>query len=390
MLAVDDADSVQDGLEALDSVEPDFRRTARALACQQLEKDGMLRIDGPFEVAALPGAVRAFGWRGEGAYGARLAAAQVTLCSGWVGSVATLGTALLVVIPLLKLPRLAAFFRALLVPLALLPRGACSLVDELMLFAVAVAVSGLALVQSVLTGSIAAGPAAFLSAGPKLLLRISAICNADKLLALCVGALATCVWAPLKEELLFRAGLQRWLERALRPLPPPLLSRLALGRGGATPPPEKVASSSGSDAAAAEARAEQDARRAARAVSSFAFALAHVGADSNPLRWATCLPTAVAAGASSYFCFGLLFEARGLPAAIGAHVAHNTIVSSLLVLRILDGQRLTSALVMPRLGPLVPAALYATAIVRRRRRRNRSLAGDADEGRGQGARPVSD
>ena len=38
------------------------------------------------------------------------------------------------------------------------------------------------------------------------------------------------------------------------------------------------------------------------------------------------LPKAVAACLSSHLCFGLLFERRGLPAAIGAHAGHNLAV----------------------------------------------------------------
>ena len=99
------------------------------------------------------------------------------------------------------------------------------------------------------------------------------------------GLLAACLWAPFIEEILFRAGVQRLL-------------RLLL----ASP-------------------------RAARLLASLAFGLAHLPAEAA--MWPAALPGAIAAAAASHFCFGLCFERRGLPSAVGAHSAHNIAINVL-------------------------------------------------------------
>ncbi|KAL1526891.1 hypothetical protein AB1Y20_015582 [Prymnesium parvum] len=122
-------------------------------------------------------------------------------------------------------------------------------------------------------------------------------------------------------------------------------------------------------------------RRLGRAASSAAFALAHLPSDAAA-EWARALPPAAAAGACSYFCFGRLFEERGLAAAVGAHAAHNALVYALMLVRMCEGRRLAGGLVLPTLGPMLPAAVYLLSLYRwargrARRRARRSTAAEA-------------
>ena len=120
------------------------------------------------------------------------------------------------------------------------------------------------------------------------------------------GLLAACLWAPFIEEILFRAGVQRLL-------------RLLL----ASP-------------------------RLARLLASLAFGLAHLPAEAA--MWPAALPGAIAAATASHFCFGLCFERRGLPSAVGAHSAHNVAIN------VLDRCAKPARL-------LIGAAIYAAALV---------------------------
>ena len=181
-------------------------------------------------------------------------------------------------------------------------------------------------------------------------------------------------WAPLKEELLYRALLQAKLARFFQRLVDgrPILPEINMSRGSSArsspPPPTPLAPSSEDSVRSTAVRLVGEPKRAARLVSSVAFGLAHLPSTPQPQAWVVELPTAVAAGLSSFFCFGRLFDARGLPAAVGAHAAHNAFVAVLLLLRISEGRQVAGAFFVPRLGLLVPTAIYALAILSWRRR----------------------
>ena len=152
-----------------------------------------------------------------------------------------------------------------------------------------------------------------------------------------------CVLAPLKEELLYRALLQKQLPR--------LVQKLRSYMPDAPKPGQRAAA--------------DGPRRFARLVASIAFGLAHLPATRKPQAWVVELPTAVAAGLSSFFCFGRLYDTRGLPAAVGAHAMHNAIVGAFLLLRIADAR---GVLPIPRMGLLVTVAVYTVTIIRGRQR----------------------
>ena len=185
-------------------------------------------------------------WPQESAYGARISAAQFHLTSGWAGSA------------------VRSRARAACAPLAL-PRT-------------------------------------------RLLAPLASCCNSLGSVGGVFGSglLAACLWAPLIEEILFRAGVQRLL-------------RLLL----ASP-------------------------RLARLLASLAFGLAHLPAEAA--MWPAALPGAIAAAAASHFCFGLCFERRGLPSAVGAHSAHNVAIN------VLDRCAKPARL-------FIGAAIYAAALV---------------------------
>ena len=129
------AQRMEDSCAQLAALQPgEMTTTARQLLATELRREGMQAIDSPFSVAVLPGAARAFGWASECAYGARLSVAQLGLLSGWPGSAACLGTALLLVLPLLQLRSLAFVLHAIIGPPATACRFACVLADEAVLF----------------------------------------------------------------------------------------------------------------------------------------------------------------------------------------------------------------------------------------------------------------
>ena len=114
---------------------------------------------------------------------------------------------------------------------------------------------------------------------------------------------------------------------------------------------------------------EASVRQRARLVTSVAFGLAHLSVSLSIGKLVVGLPRALSAALSSYYCLGLLYERRGLPSAVGAHAAHNMIVSALHALQGHGGYLMRHGLGWAT--PLVPAAIYANALVREGSRRQR-------------------
>ena len=166
------AEQMEQTLAALDAVEPkmgnEMYTTAKKLAAEEMRREGMQEIKGPFEIAELPGAARAFGWASEALYGGRLAASQVALLSGWAGSAAALGTALLIVIPLLTVSPVASVAHVLTGPLTAACGALSYFADQAVLVLSALALSLAALVQSIASGA-PMGLASALNRGPQLM-----------------------------------------------------------------------------------------------------------------------------------------------------------------------------------------------------------------------------
>ena len=298
-----------------------------------------------------------------------MAAAQVPYISGWMGSGASLATALLVVVPMIQWRQLAAIFQVLLAPGIRLLSFGLGLVDEITIFLVAAATSILATILAVFTGLASAGSGVpVLDAGPRLIASVLHTLRLRPGLRLVMALLNSFIWSPVKEEFVFRAGLQRSLAIACE--------RDQQAARHAAPAASEAASKDGASPASGEWRTETSAaaKQQARLATSICFALVHLPVPTPrpeaALMFAVALPRAVAAGLSSYFLFGPLYEKRGLPAALGAHGAHNLMASTL---HALQGQQrgwLHRAGV-GALAPVVPAAIYANAVVRARRRQLR-------------------
>ena len=96
-------------LEALRSnskVDPMLKAAVR----EEIRAAGLQSVVSPFRVRRLPGASAYLGWGSEAVLGARTAAAQLAISSGWKYSLASLGAATLLVIPLLAVAPLLAPF----------------------------------------------------------------------------------------------------------------------------------------------------------------------------------------------------------------------------------------------------------------------------------------
>eukprot|EP00966_Prymnesium_polylepis_P024286 559307-Prymnesium_polylepis.1 len=192
---------------------------ARRLAATELRREGLQEIKGPFEFAELPGAACAFGWPSEAWFGGRVAASQLALLSGWPGSAASLGTAVLLVVPLLVMRPVATIVHALASPPAAACRSLSSLADRAVLVLSALATSGAILLQSIAMGA-PLSPAAAAAGGSQLMLAFGAQLKRRPVLGILYAVWANCGWAPLKEELLFRGLLQARLRALLERLPP--------------------------------------------------------------------------------------------------------------------------------------------------------------------------
>ena len=308
-------------------------------------------IAGPFVVTTLPEAALLHGWPAETRYGARLALAQLPVVSGWLWCIASLATLVLLTWPLLYLPTaLAAALHAALAPICTVFRALSMLADEVVVAVAVLLIDAVAVLQCVVLGGAMpeGGLPALLAVGPKAL--AAAEDARDRSAALRLAY--TAAWSPLKEELIFRCGLQRALARVRLPR-----------RAGSNE--WRIAASPG-------------ARRASRLAAGAAFGLAHlpplsaVGAPA-PTLFAHALPGGVAAYLCATRCFGLLYERRGLPAALGAHAGHNLLMSTMAAL----DERLVARVAAPAWlrGALIPAAVYGVLglrwWVRRRSRRQR-------------------
>ena len=311
-------------------------------------------LESPFAIPKLPLAtVPRQLVAGEVIFGARVAAAQLPIISGWRGSCASLGTALLIVVPLLKLRYIAVGFHALLAPAATIPALCLGLVDEAAVVLAALVTSVVGAFATIITG------APILDAGPRLVVSVSRSLRSSQQARLIFGAFLAFVWRPVKEEVIFRAGVQRQLALLFQ-------SKAA----------SATAEASGDDAAAESAVSTGEVEQGgvavghqrARLITSILFAVAHLPTSSRVIPLVIALPVAVASGLSSYYCFGVLYERRGLPSCIGAHAAHNLFVTTL---HSLQG-RTTGLLYASGLGfvaPIVPAAIYANYFYRLQMRR---------------------
>ena len=345
----------------------------------------MTTLDGPFGVPEFPLAARAIGLPAEMAFGARATLAQLPITSGWMGSCVSLGTAFLLVIPLLYL-RMGGLIQLLLTPVVRVLSFGLVLVDDIALMLLTALISIGATIGAALMGIGGGGSgAALLEVGPRLVASISYGLRARPGLRMLVGAFLALCWSPLKEELIFRNGLQRGFALLFQSR----ADSLAPAEAPAEEPDGAIADGAATATASADAAAGADwrsrtsasAKRRARLVSSILFALAHLPSSSDPRRAAAltvALPRAVAAGFSSYLCLGLLYERRGLPAAIGAHASHNLIVSSLHRMQGAGGWLSRTGLGFA--APLVPAGIYANAFVRQRKR-SQNRATDQKKGR---------
>ena len=291
-------------------------------------------ISNPFDITTLPSAALLHGWPAETRYGARLALAQLPVISGWLWCIASLAAFVMLTWPLLRMPiPLAAALHTALAPACAFLQALSMLADEVAVALAVLLVDAMALLQCVALGGAmpAGGLPTLLAVGPKAL--AAAEDARDHIGALRLAY--TAVWSPLKEELIFRCGLQRALVRMRLP-------RRADTNGW------RVAAPPG-------------ARRAARLAAGAAFGLAHlpplsaVGAPA-PALFAHALPGGVAAYLCSTRCFGLLYERRGLPAALGAHAAHNLLMSTMAA----ADERLVARVAAPALlrGSLIPIAVY--------------------------------
>lgn len=340
-------------------------------------------LDGPFVSPAFPQAAReALGFKivpAEMAFGTRMAAAQLPLVSGWLGSAASLSTALLVVIPLLKLRPLAVLLQAGLSPCTWLLTLLLSLIDEAVILLVAAIGSIIATAGSALIGlSQPVDIASAFEVGPRLIAGFMAALRSSRGLQISLAAFNSFLWSPIKvssrraalplqphnphalqsqEEVVFRLGLQRGLALAIEQ--------------------RKGSSDAASDSTRASAipsdwrlRVSELSRRRARLAAAVIFGLSHLPAPGPPATaylLAIALPRAVSAGLSAYFCLGYLYERRGLPASVGAHIGHNLMVSCL---HMMQGRQ-SGLLHRAGLGvvaPAVPAVIYANTFIRRQNR----------------------
>ena len=310
-----------------------------------------------FRVSRLPRAAAYLGWPSEALLGMRCQFAQLALLSGWKGSASSLVGAVALAVPLIVARPLGNILHALLTPL-LSPIVLClTLLDEAAVLLSAAMLSALSTVVGAIVGG-GAGAQAAMEVGPRAIVAFSALMRRERAVRLAFTALYSILWTPLKEEALFRGAVQRAL----------------CGRR-------------------LEADEEQWRRRQRRArwVSSLAFGLGHLPAQeaAGPLLFA--LPLALSATLSSFFCFGMLYERRGLAAAVGAHAAHNLAVSTLHALPRTMGRLLANtqtAVAVATAGDLtwvrvirtlallaaaaVPVAIYANAWERFRHHRTGS------------------
>lgn len=332
-----------------------------------LRDAGYQTISAPFSIVEFPGASAAFGARSEAVHGARVMAAQLPFVSGWVGSAASLAVVLVLVFPLAQFKPLAYVVYRALTPLALLLRLVTSFVDDVALLACAALGSVGSAVLAPLLGLPGGGGSVF-DAGPRLIALVRSAMRVDLRLRALVFALLSFVWTPIKEELLYRHGVQRGVALAAAAAK----GRRSRSRAAAAAP--SAAAPSTAPSSWRDATDTSD-RRLARLVASVAFGLAHlpVSRSVSPLIFA--LPTAACAGLSSYLCMGALYERRGLPAAVGAHAAHNAGVWALHRLQGRGGWLRAHG--ASWVAPLIPAAVYANAVVRAGRRRRRRLEEEA-------------
>jgi membrane protease YdiL (CAAX protease family) len=330
-----------------------------------LHKEGLQSLTGPFGVPSLPGAASSFGLFSEMAFGAKTAAAQLPLISGWIGSAASMGTAVVVVVPLLKFTPIAAALHAVLTPIARFSGLALGLVDEVGVILVALLTSvGATLAAPLLkvatmlggSGGGTAGP--LLAAGPRYLAAFSRELRQNPPLRRGLGAVYTVCWIPLKEEFLFRHLLQKKLTLAFD-----------AWRRGSDGAKEATATDAAKDW---RLKADAASRQRGRLIASILFGLAHLPASRAVAPMVVSLPRAVAAALSAHLCLGLVYERRGLPAALGAHAAHNAMVSSLHAMQGRHSGWLHGA-GLGFIAPWVAPAIYANAIARARRRRKAQL-----------------
>ena len=318
------------------------------------------------------------GWSSEAVLGAQIAAGQLPLIGGWPNSVVSLATYLLLVLPLLKCRWPARLVWSLLLPLVRLVGLASHVADEAAIVVLAALGSLGAALGATLSGIFGGGGggggggvAEALGTGPKLLLFGARELSSSTRLQYGYAALYSLLWSPLKEEVLFRHGLQRALSIGTR----------RRDEAPATDAAAAVAEGSEAGAAGWRAHASPQSRLRARRVASLAFGLAHLPASASPAPLVLRLPLAVSSALSAYFCFGVLYERRGLSAAVGAHAAHNLLTKLLQALQ--PNGVLGGALDGPlrALPALIPAAIYAAylgAIGRDVRR----LAASGERGRG--------